>query len=61
MRKYFQCGDRTHIATQYTDFLKEAKLDQAFWESGFSSPKNFVRERHMNAWLAYQVIKRMEQ
>lgn len=46
--------------TKWTHFIEYAGLEKALVESGYRSPKNFVKERHMDKWLAYQVIKRME-
>jgi len=46
--------------SKYTDFIEYAGLGKALHESGYRSPKVFVKERHMNEWLAYQVVKRME-
>ena len=46
--------------TKYTEFLIDVRLVKVFSESGMTSPKKFVREQHMDKWLAYQVIKRME-
>lgn len=47
-------------SSKYTNFLIAHELLRAFVASGMTSPKNFVRERHMSQWLAHQVIKRME-
>lgn len=47
-------------SSKYTNFLIDHDLVRAFAESKMTSPKNFVRERYMDKFTAYQVIKRME-
>lgn len=62
--KFYYCreGGRTHVfqASKYTAFIEHAGLEKGLLDSGYRSPKTYVREQHMDKWLAHQVIKRME-
>lgn len=46
--------------SKWMDFIEDVGLTRALVDSGYRSPKTFVKERHMDKWLTYQVIKRME-
>lgn len=59
---YCRSEGRTYCfeRTKYTDFVEAMGLQKGLLDSGYSSPKTYVRERHMRDWTAYQVVKRME-
>lgn len=58
--RFVAINNKVFQRTKYINFILEAGLGDKLIESEYSSPKNFVRERHMDKWLAYQVVKRME-
>jgi len=62
--KFYYCreGGRTTVfpKSKYTDFIELNGLEKGLLDSGYRSPKTFVKERHMDKWLTYQVVKRME-
>lgn len=58
--RFVTINNKVFQRTKYINFILEVGLGDKLVESEFSSPKNFVRERHNPEWLAYQVAKRME-
>ena len=46
--------------SMWTDFIRDVGLEQALVQSGYRSPKNFVKERYMEQWIVYKVTKRLE-
>lgn len=46
--------------SKYTDFIIKMDLSRKFTETGYRSPKTFVKERYNHEWIAHQVIKRLE-
>ena len=57
--RFVTIDGKVYARTKYINFILEMGLGAKLTDSGYTSPKLFVRERCNREWIAHQVVKRI--